>query len=140
MVHSNVVQSAGNFHNEIIILCFGISKDIFDNTTSFNATNDMFNDNANTGNKAVLCALFWGQLFAFGLLLGLKCLHILWFIPLKACIFIQRDIFGECRVFFINNLFVMSFANISLAQIMYLARLEVSKNNILDRMRFFLPL
>jgi hypothetical protein len=34
----------------------------------------------------------------------------------------------------------MSFANISLAQIMYLARLEVSKNNILDRMRFFLPL
>ncbi len=140
MVHSKVVQSAGNFHNEIIILCFGISKDIFDNTTSFNATNDMFNDNANTGNKVVLLALFWRQFFAFGLFLGLKRLHILWFIPLKACIFIQRGIFGECRIFFVNNLFVMSFADISLTQIMYLARLEVSKNNILDRMRFFLPL
>ena len=59
MVHAKVVQSAGNFHNEIIILCFGIAKDIFDNTTSFNATNDRFNDNANTRNKVILLALFW---------------------------------------------------------------------------------
>ena len=140
MVHSKVVQSAGNFHHEIVILRFGISEDIFDNTTSFNASNDMFNDNANTGNKAVLLALFWRQFFAFGFFLRLKRLDFLWFIPLKACIFIQRDIFGKCQVFFINNLFVMSFADIGLAQIMDLARLEVSKNNILDRMCFFLPL
>ena len=88
MVHSKVVQSAGNFHHEIIILCFGISEDIFDNTASFHASNDMFNDNAHTGNKAILLALFWRQFFAFGLFLGLKCLNILWLIPLEAGIFI----------------------------------------------------
>ena len=50
---------------------------------------------------------------------------------------IQRDVFGKCRVFFINNLFVMTFADISLTQITHLARLEVSKKNMLDCMRFF---
>jgi hypothetical protein len=139
-MHSEVVQSTGNFHNEIIISFFGIAKDIFDNTASFHTSNDMFNDNTNTGEKAILLALFWRQLFAFGLFLRLKCLHVFWFIPLKACIFVQRDIFGKCRVFFINNFFVMSFADTGLTQIMSLACLEVSKNDILDRMRFFLPL
>src|SRR5262249_40163208 len=94
----------------------------------------------NTGDKAILFTLFWRQFFAFGLFLRLKCLDIFWFIPLKACIFIQREVFGKCWAFFINNFFVMSFANIGLAQIMCLACLEVSKNEILERMRFFLPL
>ncbi len=58
------MQSAGNFHNEIIILIFGIAEDIFDNTTSFNPSKDMFNDNADPGNKAVLLALFWGIVLA----------------------------------------------------------------------------
>jgi hypothetical protein len=40
----------------------------------------------------------------------------------------------KCRVFFINNLLVMPFANIGLPQIMDLARREVSKNNMLDRL------
>jgi len=115
VVHSKVVQAAGNFHHEIIILFFGISEDIFDNTTSFNPSKDMFNDNADPGNKAVLLALFWGQFFAFRLFLGLKRLNILWFIPLKACILIQRDVLGKCWIFFINNLFVMTFADIGLA-------------------------
>jgi hypothetical protein len=49
--------------------------DGIDNTTSFNPSKDMFNDNADPGNKAVLRALFWGQFFAFRLFLGLKRLH-----------------------------------------------------------------
>jgi len=98
-MHSEVVQSAGNFHNEIIILFFGIAEDIFDNTASFNASNDMFNDNTNTGDKAMLFTLFWRQFFTFGLFLRLKCLDVFWFIPWKACIFIQRDIFGKCWAF-----------------------------------------
>ncbi len=75
----------------------------------------MFNDNADPGNKAVLLALFWGQFFAFRLFLGLKRLNILWVIPLKACILLQRDVFGKCRIFFINHLFVMTFADRGLA-------------------------
>ena len=95
-MHSKVVQSTGNFHNEIIILFFSIAEDIFDNTTSFNPSNDMFNNNADTGNKMILHALFWRQFFTLRLFLGLKRLYILWLIPLKACVFIQRDVFGKC--------------------------------------------
>ena len=100
----------------------------------------MLNDNPDTGDETVLLFLFWCQLFPFGLLLRLKRLHPLRFIPLEACIFIQRDVLGVCRAFFISNLFVMTFACIGLAQIIDFARMEAAKNEIFDRVRFFLPL
>jgi hypothetical protein len=87
-VHSKVVQSTGNFHHKIIILFFGITEDIFDNTTSFNPSNDVFNHNADTGNKMILRALFRSLFFPLRLFLGLKRLHILWLITLKAGVFI----------------------------------------------------
>jgi hypothetical protein len=70
----------------------------------------------------------------------LKRLHSLWFIPLKASIFIHTDICRVCRAFFISNLFLMTFAFISLTQIIDFARIEAAKNEILDRVCFFLPL
>ena len=131
MVHSKVVQATGNFHHEISILFFGISEDIFDNTTSFHPSKDRFNDHADPGKKAVLLALCSGQCFPLRLFLGLKRLNILWFIPLKACLLLQRDVCGTCWIFFITNLFVMTCAAIGLASVMPLARLEVPHNAIL---------
>jgi len=88
----------------------------------------------------VVLFLFWCQFFPFGLLLRLKCLHPFRFIPLKAGIFIYTDIRGICGVFFIRNLFIMTFAFIGLAQIVDFARMESANNEILDRVGFFLPL
>src|SRR5713101_513446 len=139
-MHSKIVQAAGNFPHEILILFLGIAEDIFDNTTSFHPSKDRFNDHADPGNKAVLLALFWGQCCALRLFLGLKRLHILWFIPWKACILLQRDVFGTCRICFIHHLLVMTFADRGLASVMPLACLEVPKNDMLDRLCFFLPL
>ncbi len=72
--------------------------------------------------------------------MGLKRLDALRFIPLKASIFIQREVFGKSRVFVIGNLFVMPFAFIGLAQVMDFASTEAANNESLERMRFFLPL
>jgi hypothetical protein len=84
--------------------------------------------------------LFWCQFFTFGLLTRLKRLHSIRFISLKASIFIQRDVLGICGVFFIRNPFIMTFAFIGLAQIIDFARMDSANNEILDRVRFFLPL
>ncbi len=100
----------------------------------------MLNDNPDTGNETVLLLLFWCKFFPFGLLLWLKRLHPLRFIPLKAGIFIDTDVLGVCGIFFISNLFIMSFPRVGLAQVIDFARMESTKNEILDRVRFFLPL
>ncbi len=139
-VNSKVVECTCDLHHEIVILFFRISEKVFDNPTSFNPSNDMLNDNPDTGNKTVVLFLFWCKLFPFGLLLRLKCLYTLWFISLKASIFIHTDVLGVCGVFFISNLFIMSFPLIGLAQIIDFARMEATNNEVLDRVRFFLPL
>ena len=100
----------------------------------------MLNDNPDTGDETVLLFLFWCQLFPFGLLLRLKRLDTIRFIPLKAGIFIHTDILGVCGVFFISNLFIMSFTLISFAQVIDFSRMEAANNEILDRVRFFFPL
>src|SRR5262245_38798560 len=100
----------------------------------------MLNDNPNAGDETVLLFLFYCQLCSFGFLLRLQCLHSLWFIPLKASIFIHTDVCGVCGTFFIRNLFIMPLAFISLAQIIDFARMDSANNEILDRVCFFLPL
>jgi hypothetical protein len=100
----------------------------------------MLNDNPDAGDETVLLFLIWGKLFPFGFLLRLKRLHPLWFIPLKASIFIHTDVYRVCGAFFISNLFIMPFAFIGLTQIIDFARMEAAKNKILDRVGFFLPL
>ena len=55
-------------------------------------------------------------------------------------ILIERYVFGIRRGFFISYLFIMSFPFIGLAQVIDCARMESTKNQILDRVRFFLPL
>ncbi len=134
------MQSTGDFHHEIVIRVFGISEQIFHNAASFNPTNDMFNHNANPGDQAVFLFLFCGQLLPFGFFLRLKCLDRLGGIPLKTGILIERYVFGIRRGFFISYLFIMSFPFIGLAQVIDFARMESTNHQMLDRVRFFLPL
>jgi hypothetical protein len=47
-VNSKVVQSTGDLHHKIVILFLRIAENIFDNTTSFNPSNDMLNHNPDT--------------------------------------------------------------------------------------------
>jgi hypothetical protein len=88
----------------------------------------------------VLLFLCLGKVFPFGLLARMKRLHPLWFISLKASIFLHTDVLGICGVFFIRNPFIMAFAFIGLAQIIDFACMDATNNEMLDRVRFFLPL
>ena len=134
------MQSTGDFHDEIVIHFLGIAEEIFDNVTAFDASNDMLNNNPYLRNEGVLRALLWSQLLSSRFLLGLERLDTLRFIALKAGVFIQRAVLGKCGVFFISNPFIMPFAFIGLTQIIDFARMDSPNNEILDRVRFFLPL
>ena len=140
ILDSEVMQSTGDFHDEIVIHFLGIAEEIFDNVTAFDASNDMLNNNPYLRNEGVVRALLWSQLLSSRFLLGLERLDALRFITLKAGVFIQRAVLGKCGVFFISDLFIMTFTLISWAQIIDFARMESTNNEILDCMRFFLPL
>jgi hypothetical protein len=100
----------------------------------------MLNDNPNAGDETVVLLLFWGKLFSFGFLLRLKRLHPLWLLSLKTSICIHTDVCRVCGAFFIRHLFIMTFAFIGLTQIIDFACMEATNNEVLDRVRFFLPL
>ena len=137
---SKVVQPTGNFHGQIVIHFLSVAKHILNNATPFDAINDMFNDNTDAGNKRIVLFLLRSSFFPFGLFLGLKSDDPFWLIPLKPCIFIEGDMVWKSGLFFIHNLFVMTFAFISWAQVIDFARMDATNNEILDRVRFFLPL
>lgn len=139
-MNSKVMQSTGDFHHEIVIEVFSISEQIFDNAASFNPTNDMFNHNAHPGNQAIFLFLFCCELLPFGFFLWLKRLDRFGGIPLETRILIERYVFGIRRGFFIGYLFIMAFPFVGLAQIIDFARMETANNEILDGVRFFLPL
>ncbi len=134
------MQSTGDFHHEIVIEVLSISEQIFDNAASFHPTNDMFNHNANPGNQAIFLFLFCCELLPFGFFLWLKRLDRFGGIPLETRILIERYVFGIRRGFFIGYLFIMAFPFVGLAQIIDFARMETANNEILDGVRFFLPL
>jgi hypothetical protein len=131
------VECTGNLHYEIVILLFRIAKKVFDNSTAFDPSNDRLNDNPDTGDEMVLLFLCLGKVFPFGLLARMKRLHPLWFISLQASIFLHTEVLGICGVFFIRNPCIMAFACIGLAQIIALACMDATNNEMLDRVRFF---
>jgi len=47
-VNSKIVQSTGDLHHKIVLLFFRISKNVFDNATSLDPSNDMLNHNPDT--------------------------------------------------------------------------------------------
>jgi len=134
------MQSTGDFHHEIVIQVLSIAEQIFDNAASLHPTNDMFNHHSNPGDQAIFLLLFRCQLLPFGFFLRLKRLDRFWGIPLETRILIERYVFGIRRGFFIGYLFLMAFPLIGLAQIIDFARMETANNEILDGVRFFLPL
>ena len=134
------MQSTGDFHHEIVIQVFSIAEQIFDNAASLHPTNDMFNHNSNPGDQAIFLFLFRCQLVPFGFFLRLKRLDRCGGIPLETRILIERYVFGIRRGFFIGYLFIMAFPLVGLAQIIDFARMETANNEMLDGVRFFLPL
>ena len=135
-----VVQPAGGLHDQIIIVWTMITIDIPNNSIDLRTANTMLDTNPFARNGLISGSFGLREGAVARLLLGLAGRNALRFIALKAGIFIYTDIRGICGVFFIRNLFIMTLAFIGLAQIVDFARMESANNEILDRVRFFLPL
>ena len=65
-----IVQAAGNLHDQIGHARFGEAQHLFDNPTPFDASDDMLDDHAYTGANAIEHLLTNTQFLALGLFLG----------------------------------------------------------------------
>ena len=139
-LHSQVVQSTGNVHHEVITPGFRISEEIFDNATPCTPRNTMFNDNPDAGDEGILCFLVRRQVVPSRFFLRLKGHDSLRLIAVKACLFEQGNLVGKREGFVIGDLFVMPFAFRGLAHVIDRASDDPTHYEILDRMGFFLPL
>jgi len=52
-IHSEIMESASDFHGKIRKTFFGVAKDILNNTTTFDACNCILNQYSRTGNDSV---------------------------------------------------------------------------------------
>jgi hypothetical protein len=52
-IHSEIMESTGNFHHEIGKAFFGVAQDILNNTTTFDTCNGILNNHSRTCNDPV---------------------------------------------------------------------------------------
>lgn len=52
-IHPQVMQGAGYFHDQIDEACFGVAKLVFDDATTFQTSDGVFDDNANTRQQTI---------------------------------------------------------------------------------------
>ena len=71
MAHTKIVQATSNLHHSIVKTCEMIAEGVFENTTSFDATDNVFNDNTRTGDDGIDKAVSDCQGCAAGFLFGL---------------------------------------------------------------------
>ena len=133
------MKAAGGFHYEVIEIHFCIPKNIFYNAGFFYPGNDMFHDNPDTRNNAVLIFFDTGKRSAARFLFRLPGDHTFGFISLKAGIFIKHDSFRKCRIFLVADFFIVFFPFISSAEIYRLSTLRCHNHIVFHGMRFLFP-
>lgn len=69
---AKVMQRTSNFHGQVGKARLGITKYIFDNSTTFHASNAVFNQDTYARNDAIEPTIRQAQCFAFGLFFGWK--------------------------------------------------------------------
>jgi hypothetical protein len=68
--HAKIMQATGNLHDHIRHTNFGQTQDLFDDPAPFYASNDVFHDDADTGDQMIEERVLNAQLLASGLFLG----------------------------------------------------------------------
>ena len=68
--HTEIMQAAGNLHDQLRNTSFGQAQDIFDDSAPFHTSNDVFHDNADTGDQVIEQLVSYTQLLTSGLFLG----------------------------------------------------------------------
>ena len=71
-MYAEIVQAAGNLHDEISNALCSQAQDIFDNPTPFHPGNHIFYDNACPGNAVMKEPVSYAQLVACGFFVGCR--------------------------------------------------------------------
>src|SRR5262245_20746666 len=110
------------------------------NTASFHTSNNMFNEEPETGNHCILGFVRGTEFFFSGLFLWVIRQDVRRFKPLEAGI-LQEDTARRKRlVFLITNAFVVDASSKRPTEIAYTPLFNVNNEMVLHGMRFFLPL
>lgn len=115
MSDSEIVETTGNFHDEVVKAGEMIAEDIFDNVAALNAGDNMLNDDAGRGNELVDEAFINVQGTIARLFLGLIGDDTFWVIALKAGVLEEFGALGEAIAFLIADPFIMAAAGIGCA-------------------------
>lgn len=70
---AQIVQTAGDFHNDIRQAVGGVAELIFGNATDFHSRNGMLNPHARSRQMAIMPFLGWRQRVLLGLFFGCWC-------------------------------------------------------------------
>jgi hypothetical protein len=132
------MESTGEFHHEVIKTFFSSAKDIFDNTTPLDASQNRFNDNSDFGNQAILSFLRMGQFLPFGFFLGLERPDLLGFIALQSAVFIQGEVVRKGGGFVISDRFILDATCVGVTQLGDGSGREAPKDQVFDRRRLLL--
>jgi hypothetical protein len=68
--HAEIVQAAGNLHDQIRYAVFGQAQDIFDDPTPFDPGKHVFHDHTGTGEEAIEELILHAHGLAWRLFLG----------------------------------------------------------------------
>jgi hypothetical protein len=117
---SEVVQSAGNFHYQVVEFLFSITKYIFDYAASFYSGNDMFRHDSDPRYQSIFDLFICGKLSFFRLFLRLLRIHPFRFISLKSSVLVKRNIIGKSEILLVAELFVVLLPFACSAQIFHL--------------------
>ena len=115
MSNSEIVQTTADRHHHVIKVLKVIAKNVLENATPFDATNDIFNCNANSGNDRVDEMVLDTQLTTTRLLLRLIGNDLIRLIALKARVLQHSCQARKGVAFLITDTLIMSFAWIGLA-------------------------
>ena len=116
---------------------FGIAQDVVHNTAAFDTCNDMFNEDADTGNDLILRFLFRTEFLISRLFLRLIGRDMLRFKPLEARILEKDTARWKRVVFFITNTFVVDASSIRATEVAYAMLLNINNEVVLHRVVFF---
>ena len=134
-----VVQPAGCFHDEIVIVGAMVPVHIVDNPIGFDPANTMFDPNPFTCNRPIERPFLVRQHPVPRFLFRLTGLDVGWLVALKTRILEQGAAWGEAIVLVLRGPFIMDLSGTGTPQSLNLFRPFVAQEDVFDGVPLFFP-
>jgi hypothetical protein len=137
---AKIVQSTGDFPNQILIQFWSIAKQSRAHTTPFDTRDARRTHHPEAGTKPIGRLRLWRPCVPLGGLLGVQRRSPVWILPWTPSLFLEGARRWPRRPCFLRPLGVMTVPRRRLAHVMAWARRDAAQTPMRDRRRFFFPL